>query len=150
MTFDTTPIPVPIGDCRCPESPHGEGDVVFLAPFLSMAGGMAAQGAIEDAGTDSIVLAELLARIWVKHGIVGWNLVDADGEPVPISTSSINDFLPYGKGGRLVAEKADDIYAQDVLAPFVERVARLKASRAGSTRPPKASSSARRSTRKPR
>jgi hypothetical protein len=152
MTFDTTPIPVPIGDCRCPESPHGEGDVVFLAPFLSMAGGMAAQGAIEEAGTDAVALAELLARIWIRHGIVSWNLVDADGEPIPVSASSILEFLPYGKGGRQVAEKADDIYAQDVLTPFEERVAaaRLQASGAGSTRKPKASSSTRRSTRKPR
>ena len=148
--LDATPVPVPVGDCRCPGAPHGDGDLVYLAPLLSMAGGMAAQGAIADAGTDAVRLQELLAKVYIRHAIVGWNLVDESGDAVPLTEAAITAYLPYGKGGRQVAEKADELYAQDVLAPFEAMVERLTRSSAGSISRSRASSSTRRSTRKRR
>lgn len=120
--FDTTPVEVNIGECGCPNAPHSDGDVVYLAPQLSMAGGMAAQSAISEGITDSLRLQELLAAIWVRHGVVDWNLVDEDGDKLPLDPQTIAAALPYGKGGRLVAERADELYAEDILAPLVQRL----------------------------
>lgn len=142
MTFDTTPVPVPVGACRCPGTPHGDGDIVYLAPLLSAVGGMAAQGAISDAGTDSVLLQELLWRIYRDHGIVGWNLVDDDG-PLPLTADNKTAALPYGHGGQLVADKADDLYSEDVLRPFLARLAELEkaAKKRTGPKPPSAAGS---------
>lgn len=146
--FDTTPVEVNIGACDCPGSPHADGDLVYLAPRLSMAGGMAAQGVIADAMGDTIRLQELLADLWVRYGVIGWNLVDERGEPMPLTPENVAAALPYGKGGRLVAERADDLYAEDILAPLVERAGKLS-SRGSTTSTPRATSATRRSTPKP-
>jgi len=123
-------VVVPIGPCGCTGTPH-DGDEVYLARHLSMTGGMAAQAAISESDGDAIRLQELLARIWISHGIVGWNLVDADGDPLPVDTANVAARLPYGKGGMAVAERADDLYAEDILAPLRARLKRL--SQLGST-----------------
>lgn len=140
MTFDTTPIPVPVGDCRCPGEPHGDGDVVYLTPLLSMAGGMAGQMAISEASSSVMKMQAMLAEVYLTHGIVDWTFTDDEGQKLPIDSETAARMLPYGKGGRLVADKADDLYAQDLLAPFTEQIARLEQSRRGSTKPQKASS----------
>ena len=152
--FDRSPdIPVVIGPCECPGTPHDDGDVVFLAPVLSAAGGMAAQAAIDAGMSDEIRLQELLWRVFRDHGVTAWNLEDENG-PVPITPENLELALPYAKGGRLVADKADDLYSEDMLAPFLDRVKQLQAiqasaereqrrsrSKAGSTSPtPKATS----------
>jgi hypothetical protein len=125
--FDRVPdVPVSIGPCECPGTPHGDGDFVYLAPVLSAPGGMAAQGAIADAGTDGVRLQELLWRVYRDHSIVGWNLVDDDGDPVPLTAENKEQALPYGKGGQIVADKADDLYNEDVLRPFLARIAVLQ------------------------
>jgi hypothetical protein len=121
-SFDTQPVEVNIGECGCPNAPHPDGDLVYLAPELSMAGGMAAQSAISEGLTDALVLQELLAAVWIRHGVVGWNLVDEGGEPLPTDPATVKAALPYGKGGRLVAERADELYAEDILAPLVQRL----------------------------
>jgi hypothetical protein len=125
--FDRVPdVPVSIGPCECPGTPHGDGDFVYLAPVLSAPGGMAAQGAISDANTDSVRLQELMWRVYRDHCIVGWNLVDDEGEPVPLTAENKEQALPYGKGGQTVADKADDLYNEDVLRPFLARIAMLQ------------------------
>jgi hypothetical protein len=120
-TFDSDPVPVPLGACYCPGTPHEE-DTVYLAPALPMAGGMAAQAIINEGLTDPIKLQEGLAELWIRHGVVGWNLVDEDGRDLPLDRATVIRALPYGKGGRLVAERADDLYAEDILAPLAERL----------------------------
>lgn len=141
-------VPVPIGPCLCPGTPHGDGDVVFLAPVLSAAAGYAAQGAIADAEGDVARVQELLWRIYRDHCITGWNLLDEDGEPVPATAENKDRGLPFAKGGRAVAERADQLYAQDILAPLREQMERLQRSLRGSRKPgPKATSSTPPSTR---
>lgn len=137
MTLDL--VPVPIGVCPCPGTPHADGDIVYLAPVLSTPGGMAASAAIREGLTDQVLLAEKLGGIWLRHGIRTWTFLDAEGDPVPVSTDAADDLLPWGKGGRLVADKADELYAQDVLAPFMEAVKQAKRSQRGPT--PKTASS---------
>lgn len=120
-SFDAEPVEVRLDACYCPGTPH-ETDIVYLAPSLSMAGGMAAQSAMRDGFGDALRLQELLAAVWIRHSVIGWNLVDDAGALLPLDPSTIAAALPYGKGGRMVAERADDLYAEDILAPLVERL----------------------------
>lgn len=146
-SLHSEPVEVNIGPCECPGSPH-EADLVYLAPALSMAGGMAAQQIISDIGGDLVALQEGLSKLWIRHGVVGWNLVDEDG-PIPLTEANVVAALPFGKGGRLVADRADDLYAEDILAPLVEKVAALsKRGSTGSSR--RATSATNGSTPKPR
>lgn len=150
-------VPVPVGACLCPGTPHADGDVVYLAPELSTIAGQAAQGAIA-ASEDSARLEELLWRVYRDHCITGWNFLDADGDPVPLTSANRERGLPFTKGGRLVAEKADELYAQDVLAPLRARLDLAKkqarqlarSGRGLNTTGPKATSSRPRSTSTPR
>lgn len=114
------PVPVSIGPCDCPGTPHGDGDFVYLAPVLSAPGGMAAQAAINEGMSDPIRLQEMLWRVYRDHGVVSWNLIDNDGDPVPITPENLELALPYGKGGRVVADKADSLYSEDILVPFLD------------------------------
>lgn len=120
-SFDAEPVEVRLDGCYCPGTPH-EVDLVYLAPQLPMAGGMAAQSAINDGLDDSLLLQALLAEVWVRFGVVGWNLLDDVGADVPLNAANIKAALPFGKGGALVAERADELYAQDILAPLVARL----------------------------
>lgn len=126
-SFDAEPVAVPLEACYCPGTPHEDGDVVYLAPVLSMTGGMAATSVFAAAleGASSIAIQEMLADIWVRHGVVGWNLLDEGGKPVELTPSNVAAALPYGKGGRLVAEKADDLYAEDITGPLVQRLSNI-------------------------
>lgn len=123
--MDLQPIEIPIGACRCPGTPHTDGDVVYLAPELSMLGGMAAQGAIAMSGTDPIALQEALGTVWIRHAVIDWNLIDEDGDKLALTQDNITRSLPYARGGRVVAERADDLYHEAILAPLEERVAKL-------------------------
>jgi hypothetical protein len=119
-SFEADPVEVRLPACYCPGSPH-EVDLVYLAPTLSMAGGMAAQAAIAEGMGDPIRLQELLAEVWIRHAVLSWNLVDESG-PLAVNAANVAAALPFGKGGRLVAERADELYAEDILAPLAERV----------------------------
>jgi hypothetical protein len=120
-SFDAEPVEVRLPECWCPGTPH-EADLVYLAPSISMAGGLAARAIVideVDQGVDPIRLQERLAVVWIRHGIVGWNLVDEEGQPLPLDEATVRAALPYGKGGRLVADKADDLYNEDIMSPLV-------------------------------
>lgn len=128
-------VPVPVSYCPCKDTPHPDGDIVYLYPELSMAGGLAAQGAIADGTGDTVLLQELLARVWVSHGVAAWTFLDDDGDPIPVTPDNIRRALPYGRGGRLVADKADDLYNEAILAPLGDRLEALrKLSQPGQTR----------------
>lgn len=142
--MDTEPIEVRIRDCACPNTPH-DGDIVYLAPALSMAGGMAAKAVAMEAiteGRSQVWVQEQLADLWIRHGVIDWNLVDEDGDPIRLTPTTIAAALPYGKGGRLVAERADALYAEDIVGPLVQEF------RSISRRGPTAGSTSR--TRTPR
>lgn len=123
-------VPVPVGYCPCAGTPHPDGDIVYLHAELSAAGGMAVQGFISE--PDPIRLQELLARVWLGHGVAAWTFLDDDGKPIPLTPENVVRALPYAKGGRLVADKADALYAEAVLAPLLERVAELEKLQASS------------------
>jgi hypothetical protein len=117
-----------------------------------MSGGMAAQGAIADAYDDLVLdyvrLQELLSTVWIRHGVADWTFLDDLGNPIPVTPDNVTRALPFTKGGRLVADKADDLYAEAVTAPLVERVAAL--SKRGPTHTPSPTSPNRATRRKQR
>lgn len=121
-------------DCKCPGTPHEEeGDGVYLRPTLDLAGGLAAESALLTAARiiplgskPSAEEQERVTRertdylrprwfdIFLRHGAVDWNLMAEDG-PIPFDVDElIGDYTL----ARPAAEKANDLYAEAVLAPF--------------------------------
>jgi len=130
------PVGVRVRDCECPGTPHAEeGDLVFLAPVLSLEGGIQAEldvEAVQASGvTTEQAFSEALRRRWfltfVRYGTVGWNWLDEKG-PIPFNPDVIlGDFSL----GMPVVERAHDLYFEKVLAPFLRRLNEL--SRTGPT-----------------
>ena len=86
-------VPVPLGYCPCEGSPHPDGDTVYLYPELSMAGGMAARGAIIEAAESEYVqiqLNEFLGHLWMRYAVAAWTFLDDEGEPIPITAEVPN------------------------------------------------------------
>jgi hypothetical protein len=120
-------VPVRVGDCQCPGSPHPDGDLVYLRPRLGLAAGIAIQRLIVEANQDRADSAEIsgqLAEAYLLHGVAGWNLVgEGEGEkPIPVNEDSIrlyllSDFVRSAP----VADAADDLYMAAVLGPLVNR-----------------------------
>jgi len=133
-------VPVRFRDCSCPGTPHPDGDVAELRPYLDYPGGAEALAAIQSVADDTSRFAEVLGPIFIRRGVVAWNLLDEDGEPVPVTREAL-DALRWEDAYEL-ADKADDIYGGQVLAPLVRRMS--KPSKAGptngSTRRPRRSS----------
>lgn len=131
----TDPVAVRVRACACPDTPHPDGDVVYILPTLPLAGGiLAEQQMIErfasiptpanpsDADLERVAAARLRAvvPVWwdtfIRHGAVGWNLVDADGAPVPFDVEAI--LADYGIA-RPVADAAAERYQGAVIAPLL-------------------------------
>jgi hypothetical protein len=113
-------VTVHVGACRCPGTPHASGDEVYLAPEASMTMGLRGNGAISKADNDAAQLEILLGRVFIEEGITGWTFTDEDGE-IGVTPANIERLLPWGKGGSLVAEKANDLYGEAVLGPLVRK-----------------------------
>jgi hypothetical protein len=113
-------VPVRFRDCSCPGTPHPDGDVAELRPFLDYAGGAEALAAIQSVADDTARFAEVLGPVFIRRGVVGWNLLDDDGDPVPVTREAL-DALRWEDAYEL-ADKADDLYGGQVLAPLVKRM----------------------------
>lgn len=122
------PVAVRVRGCECPGTPHADGDFVYLAPKLSLVGGLAASADISTALGNGTMLAELWLVTFVKHGAIGWNLVDEDGDPVPFDVQALLDDYDLALP---VAEKADELYGDTVARPFLSRLRAI--SRRGQT-----------------
>lgn len=125
--MERTLVRVEVGPCRCmPDFPHGQ-DWVDLAPEIPVDMGAAVYAAIRSAKGDDIRLQGLMARAYVQFGVVRWSFTDDEGEPVRVQTSSadwpdlLDHYLPWGRGGQVVAEKCDELYSDEVLRPFLSR-----------------------------
>ena len=127
-------VAVNVGSCRCPGAPgtHPDGDVVYLAPEVSLSMGLRANGAIAKAKKDPALLESLLGRVFIEEGIVDWTFIEeVEGKtyPVLITPYNIERLLPWGKGGALVAETANKLYWPEIRDPLVRRSS--KSSRLG-------------------
>lgn len=133
-------------DCACPGTPHPDGDLVYLHPALPFLGGLASRSVLASVG-DAIVAEEMLGRVYLRHGIAGWNLLDGRGKPRDLTPEAAEAEFPWSRGGRLICEACDVLYQEEILAPLVERLQAL--SEPGQPEPiPEEISLTKRSTRK--
>lgn len=114
------PVEVRFSDCRCPGSPHPDGDLAYLRPFLDYAGGAEALRAMRQAAGDIERFPELVAPVYIRRGLVGWNRVDESGAPLPLPPDPSTD-LPWEET-YWIADRADDLYGGSVLAPLVTQI----------------------------
>lgn len=115
-------VAVEVGPCRCAGSPHGQ-DVVYLHGETTAEIGLAAYGAI--AAADGVADQRLrLGMAYLVNGVADWTFLDDAGQPIPVTPDTIRRALPWGKGGRDVAEKANELYSDEVVRPLVERAQR--------------------------
>lgn len=122
-------IKLRVRDCACPETPH-DGHHVFMTPTLPFAAGYHAErAAIQNAGGDANALQLAWLEVFVRYGAVGWDLCDAEGEPVPFDIEAV---LADYTLSRPVAEKAGDLgWDHQVLDPLLASLP--KPSRTGQT-----------------
>lgn len=113
-------VPVRFRDCSCPGTPHPEGDIAELRPYLDYPGGAEALAAIQLVGDDVARFGEVLGPVFIRRGVVAWNLLDEDGDPVPVTREAL-DALRWEDAYEL-ADRADDLYGGQVLAPLVKRI----------------------------
>ena len=132
------PIRVPLDmACPCPGTPH-TAEWVDLAPRLGIVGGAAASAAMRFAERTTSEVEAAVAASFLRHGIVDWSFT---GEPekdgrrssLPITNANINAVLDWASA-REVAERANDLYSEDLLRPLL---AKYQASLSdGATEPP--------------
>lgn len=113
------PVEVNIGGCRCPGDPrpHPDGDVVTLAGRPSLQLGLAANAAVANA-TDVNDLQAALGSVFVRYGVIAWNIVDERGRPVTPTGPVVEARLTWDCGGLEVADAAADLYGAAVLDPL--------------------------------
>ena len=109
-------VPVRVRDCACPDTPHADGDIVYLLPTLSLEGGIVAtqdyQEVLSGPGDQASMARELTKRwlmTFVRYGAVGANFID------PFSVDAIMADYTIAEP---VSEKANDLYGEAVLRPF--------------------------------
>lgn len=112
---------VRIRACSCPDTPHEEGDGVFLSPTLPAEGGIVAEQQMgESRDTDELTRRWLVT--FVRYGVTGANY-----EPF-----SVDALLADWALARPVAIRAGELYQASVITPFLPTPA--KPSRTGRTR----------------
>lgn len=122
-------VSVRFRDCSCPGTPHPDGDIAHLRPWLDYASGAEVVAAMGKVGDDTSRFAELVGPVLIRRGVVAWNVLDEKGEPVPVTPAAL-DGLRWEDAYEL-ADKADDLYGEQILAPLVKRM--NESSKAGPT-----------------
>lgn len=126
-----TDVLVPVGACRCPGTPHTDGDWVELRPSPTIDIGSAIYAAVANVGDDPVQLQVEMTRAYLRFGIAAWSFTDELGAPIPIQPRRpefgdvISRLLPFGAGGFEVADRADDLYSEEVLRPLMTRLSRM-------------------------
>jgi hypothetical protein len=119
-------VTVRVRACACPETPHPDGDEVYILPVLSLEGGSAAElDQVEVMGMEGDRMGNALLARWtatfVRYGAVGWNWMrmgeNGRLEPEPFDVERL--VSDYGLA-KLVAGKANEIYQEALLRPLLE------------------------------
>jgi hypothetical protein len=100
---------VRVRDCSCPDTPHEEGDGVYLSDTLSAEGGIVAEQEMVKARGDADELTRRWLLTFVRYGVTGANY-----DPF-----SIDDLLADWALARPVATRAGELYQASVIAPFL-------------------------------
>lgn len=127
-------VPVQLNYCPCKGKPHPDGDTIYLYPELSTPAGIRARAFFRDAMMSEISKVdaeEALADLWLTVGVAEWTFLFDDGDAIPVTPENVVRALPYAKGGRQVADKADDLYADSVSNPLLAKLKSI--SKRGST-----------------
>ena len=122
---------VRIGECRCPGTPHADGDFVYLRLRLDLRGGFRVRRRLFDLNTAAFAeggapnMDELeisLAEVYLDEGVAAWNLVDEEGNEREITPDSLAEFLKsdYSRA-EAAADAADDLYRPAVFDPLAAR-----------------------------
>jgi hypothetical protein len=145
--------------CVCPpteagETRHPDGDTVTLRERLDLRGALTARNTVRlmDGDRDAAAVLAALTEAYLLVGVESWSLVDAKGEPIPVTPAAIREhLLSRPEAAILLADEADERYSGTVLLPLLDRV--LKSSPPtptnGSTYPPTASPTKRPKPSKP-
>lgn len=125
----TESVPVLVGECLCPGTPHEDGDYVYLRAKLGLAAGTTLQRLIVEANQNRADNAELtgkLAEAYLLLGVESWNLVTERGHSIPVIPDTIKAHLldDFARAAP-VADVADDLYMGPVLSPLVKKAVAL-------------------------
>lgn len=126
----------PFRDCACPGTPHQDGDIVTYRPKLSFDAAARAVGAIW--GTEGEPSAQKGFDIYLHDGPLSWNLVDGEGNAVPLNDDAL-DALDFADQYE-IADYGDTLYRDTVISPLQRRTKSSSKSgptSAGSRRPSK-------------
>lgn len=114
--------------CPCPGTPHPDGDTVDLFARLDLPRGAELQSRAllaRQLELDGPALIGYLKAAYVRVGVAGWTLVDDEGKAEPVTPDNIERLLisDFGRAAP-IAEKADELYFDPVLAPLLNGAAR--------------------------
>lgn len=129
----STPPRVRVSDCLCPGTPHEGGDFVTLYDRLPVEAGTAATRALARMAPTDDAEAVILRAI-LPHVVADWTLLDHEsGEPIPITSATVAEALPWTHGGYEVAKEAADRYLGSVVTPFLSRASKKPTGKSSST-----------------
>ena len=117
-------LPVNVGACRCPGTPHTDGDIVSLDTQLSTPAGIAAQAALMDGSSWEERYSGMVMGL-MRFSVRAWTFRDEDGA-VPITPDNVERQLPWLHGGKEVAAAITQLHQASILDPFVEAFNRRK------------------------
>ena len=145
-------IEVRVRDCACPDNSHPDGDVVYVAPKMSLECGAAAEVDLQlvaDIADDSRRAVALMVRwtaTYVRYGATGWNFkhVDPDSGKTVDQPFDVEELLADYSLSRAVAEKANELYGNGAQSPLFRGAVPDRPQRRSPTGPTGSSTSRRR------
>lgn len=111
-------VPVEGIACLCPDTPHPDGDTVWLRKELTPDGALEAVGTFGEEDQE-----KKLAMAFLLNGLVDWTFLDEGGAKVPCTRENIRRL----KWEVLwpIAQKASDLgYTDSLMRPLVPKASR--------------------------
>jgi hypothetical protein len=112
-------------DCLCPGTPHDQ-DTITLSDELDFRTAARIRNSVsllsDEERQDEALVYAVLQEAYLLVGVSAWTVQDADGKPVPVGTTTVRNWLlPKPVQASIVADAADDLYTEAVMAPLVRR-----------------------------
>ncbi len=117
-------VEVRAGDCPCPGHPH---DVETVTLEVGEDGGATLALSIyaykmlaNAEGTWQAKESALVAS-YIPKAIIAWSFEDEQGHMVDINRQNAERLIPWDKGGHVVMERANELYSNRIIAPFLPK-----------------------------